>query len=217
MFLSKTENILRTILTHGHLHHPVGDTSCLSPSKLSGSTPYFISSLFKPFIEAVSLLLVIVTKALQPFLTWRRKCLLATTYFFLSILPSLCANSRQDAADISPLRVYPSSLFPFHSVLQDTKTKSTIAVWVDSKPQLYKQDCHVLYLPLVAKLINFTQVNFIPKNQVMLELRIQPTSVRVPKPSQSGGISLFKQILAIILINSCNFLLFSGGRRRQQI
>lgn len=103
MFLSKTENILRNILTHGHLHHLLGDTSCLSPSKLSGSTLYFTSSLFKPFIEAASLLLVIVTKALQPFLTWRRKCLLADHLSFLSTLPSLCVNSRQDAADISPL------------------------------------------------------------------------------------------------------------------
>lgn len=51
----------------------------------------------------------------------------------------------------------------------------------------------------------------------MFDVRTQPTSVRVPRPSQSGGISLFEQILVIILINSCNFLLFSGGRRRQQI
>lgn len=51
----------------------------------------------------------------------------------------------------------------------------------------------------------------------MLDIKSQPTSVLVPMPSQSGGISLFKQILAIILINNCNFLLFSGGRRRQQI
>lgn len=62
-----------------------------------------------------------------------------------------------------------------------------------------------------------TQLNRIPKIQVKLDVRDQPTSVRVPKPSHRGGISLFRQILVIILIKSCNFLLFSGGRRRQHI
>lgn len=62
-----------------------------------------------------------------------------------------------------------------------------------------------------------TRLPFRLKTEVTVDGSSQPTSVRVPKPSHSGGISLFKQILAIILISSCSFLLFSGGRRRQQI
>lgn len=125
-------------------------------------------------------------------------------------------DSRQDAAAISTLtlRSTPTHSLLFIMFFKSLRPKAQYqSGWIPSHGSLSGP---ALYLPLVAKLVNFTQVNFNPQTPVLVDVRNQPTSVRVPKPSHSGGISLFKQILAIILINSCNFLLFSGGRRRQQ-
>lgn len=143
------------------------------------------------------------------------RCLPTFVVFVLTAGNNLYSVSKDTAAVsggtvCSLLSPPPSSLCTMFSKVLRLKAKE---VWVDRGLRSQAS----LPPALNWLLRTGTRLPFRLKTGVTVDGKSPPTSVRVPKPSHSGGISLFKQILAIILISSCSFLLFSGGRRRQQI
>lgn len=161
-----------------------------------------------------SLSLITITRTLQCPLCWNKRmgflCCLPTSIVFVLTVDNNLYKGHSSCLWRECLFPTPSSFCTMFFKVLRPKAKE---VWVDRGLRSPAS----LPPALNWLLRTGTRLPFRLKTEVTVDGSSQPTSVRVPKPSHSGGISLFKQILAIILISSCSFLLFSGGRRRQQI